>query len=389
VFNKVRQVHSTVAIILLNLLLLFVVVEIGSALIINAYWYLDSYEPWKNHPYYAQQEWSADYWRETTPRTGIYQPYVNWKSAPYHGELLNINESGLRVTPNSEEDNPSLSIFCFGGSTMWGWGSPDWGTIPAHLAEIINTQFREESVKVVNYGQRIYISSQEVIQLIEEIKHGNVPDIVIFYDGVNDVGTAYSYGPGVPYDVWKIYRQGRIEAVKEQGTIQKLIDLSLDLKSSRVAQWGLRTLSSKFGYQQSRPFPGKAIDIDELSRETVSIYLSNMDIVDALSQKYGFDYYFFWQPSLLHEESKPLTWREQEVRQVIVTRSGFELIEFRHTVYNMIKSEAEKRANLHYIADIFNNTPDLVFIDSAHLTPEGNKLVAEKMADIIAGSMAH
>jgi phospholipase/lecithinase/hemolysin len=55
----------------------------------------------------------------------------------------------------------------------------------------------------------------------------------------------------------------------------------------------------------------------------------------------------------------------------------------------MIKSEAEKRANLHYIADIFNNTPDLVFIDSAHLTPEGNKLVAEKMADIIAGSMAH
>jgi lysophospholipase L1-like esterase len=343
-----------------------------------------SYEPWENLSYYEQQEWSADYWREATPLTGTYQPYVSWKSSPHHGDLINIDESGLRVTPNSEEDNPSLSIFCFGGSTMWGWGSPDWGTIPAYLAEIINAQFKEESVKVVNFGQRTYISSQEVIQLIEEIKHGNVPDIVIFYDGVNDVGYAYMFGQaGVPYDMWQIYRQGHIEAVRPQETkYQKFINLLLDLNTSRVVRGGLSIVFSP------GPFQGKGIDIDELSPETVSIYLHNMDIVDALSKKYGFDYYFFWQPSL-YEESKPLTLEEQEIRGSLVTASGSESIEFRHAVYSLVKSEAEKRHNLYYIADVFNDTQDFMFLDGAHLIPEGNKLVAERIVDIIADSIAH
>lgn len=375
-FNRVKRVYSTVAIIFLNLVILFLVVEAGSALIIYAYWYRVVYEPSKNLSYYQQQEWSADYWKEGAPLGFTYQPYVSWKSSAHHGDLINVDESGLRVTPNSEEDNPSLSIFCFGGSTMWGWGAPDWGTIPAYLAEIINAQSKEESVRVVNFGEGRYISSQEVIRLIQEIKHGNIPDIVIFYDGINDVGYAHGYGQaGVPFDMWRTFGV-RTEVTK----YQRFKNLALDLHISRGVRKGLGML---FGFQ---PFQG--IGIDELSRETVSIYLHNMDIVDALSKKYGFDYYFFWQPSL-YEESKPLTLEEQEIKGRLVPASGSERIEFRHAVYSLIKSEAEKRDKLYYIADIFNDTQDLMYFDGAHLIPDGNRIIAQRIADIIAGSIAH
>jgi hypothetical protein len=68
-------------------------------------------------------------------------------------------------------------------------GAPDWGTIPAYLQEELEERFNG-AVCVVNYGEDGFASTQEVILLLIELQRGNVPDAVIFYDGVNDVTAA-------------------------------------------------------------------------------------------------------------------------------------------------------------------------------------------------------
>ena len=76
----------------------------------------------------------------------------------------------------------------FGGSTMWGVGARDEGTIPSLLARDLTD--RGINGRVKNFGEIGYVSSQQVIALMRELENGVRPEIVIFYDGINDTTSA-------------------------------------------------------------------------------------------------------------------------------------------------------------------------------------------------------
>ena len=83
----------------------------------------------------------------------------------------------------------------FGGSTAWGEGAPDDETIPSHLARLMNVWGVDTTVK--NLGERGYVSTQEVVFLYRELQAGRRPDVVVFYDGINDAAAASNW-PEVP-----------------------------------------------------------------------------------------------------------------------------------------------------------------------------------------------
>jgi hypothetical protein len=87
----------------------------------------------------------------------------------------------------------TLRVFAFGGATMWGTGSPDWETIPAYLQAGLEAR-RGKPVCMVNFGESSFVSTQEVIQLLLQLESGNVPHLVIFYDGINNIYAAYQSG---------------------------------------------------------------------------------------------------------------------------------------------------------------------------------------------------
>ena len=76
---------------------------------------------------------------------------------------------------------------------MWGSGAPDWGTIAAYLQAGLESSW-DEPVCVVNFGQSAYVSTQGAVELIMQLRSGNVPDRVLFYDGINDVIAAGESG---------------------------------------------------------------------------------------------------------------------------------------------------------------------------------------------------
>ena len=105
-------------------------------------------------------------------------PFVEWRHAPFAGETLTIDTEGRR-THAHREDGESVSFF--GGSAMWGEGVTDDETIPA-LFDALTTGYA-----VTNYGEHGWTSRQSLAQLVNLVRLDEVPRIVVFYDGFNEV----------------------------------------------------------------------------------------------------------------------------------------------------------------------------------------------------------
>ena len=89
-------------------------------------------------------------------------------------------------------------MFFFGGSTTWGFANRDSTTRPALVARrLAGLGYDPE---VTNFAQQGWVSMQGFLTLVQELRAGNVPDVVIFWDGENDVPSAWRNGrPGLPY----------------------------------------------------------------------------------------------------------------------------------------------------------------------------------------------
>jgi hypothetical protein len=200
--NKAIVLYKSLALLALNTLLLFLFLELGSIFLMRSGLIQTFQESVRAEsqevPYYAARDWSETYWREAPQAENYrYEPYVVWSHNPYEGETIIVSQEGNRRTPGAVCHTDAYKVFALGGSTMWGWGAPDWGTIPAYLQEGLSNQV-DRPVCVVNYAEDGFVSTQSVITLMRLLQSGKIPDQVIFYDGVNDVYAAFETGqPGV------------------------------------------------------------------------------------------------------------------------------------------------------------------------------------------------
>jgi hypothetical protein len=113
-----------------------------------------------------------------------YSPFIAWKYLPFTGATVNVDADGFRRQPADPDDPPgAATIAFFGGSTVFGMGADDDGTIPA-LADHMSRSFRTR-----NYAQTGFNSRQELALLIDRLHSGDPFDAVVFYDGVNDVAS--------------------------------------------------------------------------------------------------------------------------------------------------------------------------------------------------------
>ena len=208
--QRIAHSYKAVAVLVLNTLLLFACFELAAISYVNLRQLLPAPPdplvgeggPRETVSYYASQSWAPRYWHEfRLARRQRYYSYVGWRRAPFDGETIQIDERGIRLTPGADCSANSFKVFAFGGSTMWGTGSPNWGTIPAYLQAGLQ-KLRHGPVCVVNFGETAYVSTQGVIMLLMQLQSGNVPDLVVFYDGPNDIYAAYQSGrAGVPQNL--------------------------------------------------------------------------------------------------------------------------------------------------------------------------------------------
>jgi hypothetical protein len=383
--KKFKDFYQGTALILLNTAILLAFMELSAIAITSlglapSYWdttlarYLEL-------PYYKGQEWTETYWHEAKLAEAYqYESFVVWRHKPFTGSQVNISPEGIRDTPGADCTDGAYTVYTFGGSSMWGWGSPDWGTIAAYLQTGLD-EAMESSVCVINLGEDAYVSTQNLVMLTLKLQRGNIPDAVIFYDGVNDVYAAHESGQAGNHPMFH-HIASRFEE-REHGLI-------LWLKGTRIfwlAKEVIRTYGDPRLLERGRPLAdtNNGANLDELTRSVVDRYLGNYDIVSRLASEYGFRHYFFWQPHLAVGK-KPLTKQEQEIR----SEMDEGLAAFANAVYRDIGIAALEHENLWYIGDVFDDQPIQIWIDAwGHITPVGNELVAREMLAVLETGLSN
>tara|TARA_Y100000310_G_scaffold31876_1_gene30239 strand:+ start:1281 stop:3416 length:2136 start_codon:yes stop_codon:yes gene_type:complete len=117
-------------------------------------------------------------------------------------EELNFNSLGFRGPEFSEIKPPNTyRIFMVGGSTMFGSGeSSNETTIPAILQKMFDSDSFVQKIEVINAGISGGNSDSE-LRLINEKLVAFSPDLVVVYDGWNDLRADYPIG--YTKDAWE------------------------------------------------------------------------------------------------------------------------------------------------------------------------------------------
>jgi hypothetical protein len=297
-----------------------------------------------------------------------YKPYTVWRSHPFHGQAVNIDDDGLRRTYHSHCDGTEFTIWMFGGSTMRGNGSPDWGTIPSQLAEMFEKAGQPACVR--NFGEGAWVSTQETTQLMLALKsESRKPNLVIFYDGANDTYVPYQSGKSdvhMNFDTIKAQFQG--QRALRQGSFGYLLQ-------TNTMQLIFSLTARAAGRAGDRPVPNP--DLEGLAGAAVKNYFGNMDTVQGLASKYGFDYAFFWQP-VLFTTHKALIGDEEQTRH---SKGQANLSTWAPRVYDLVG--AQQRPHFYNISNTFDQSDQKLFLDWCHITMSGNQLIARRMFDVL------
>ena len=324
------------------------------------------YDPAKL-PNYRGNPQAEQIFRDYAKVTYEFAPFVEWQPRPYHGETLTIDDARHRVTPTPRQVAPSAPIVrFFGGSTMLGEGSTDAGTIPAQFARL-NPAYRP-----VNQGRDAFNSRQGLEQVRNLANEGARTDVAVFYEGTNDVYTMCQRDIGLNGQDQEVRMRRAIDqsrsgagyvsawAALKALFIGKTRDLITRLQPQRHTKTGLSYRCAQ-DPTYARAVARTAVANIMAARRLV---LANGGRFVAVLQPDA----FFGRPRVDHLGKK------------LYSLGGSDLPAQYKAVYPFLRREIRPyRQWFLDLSGVFDG-PEVVYIDSAHISPNGNTIVARCMS---------
>lgn len=328
-------------------------------------------------PVYAGKPWADDYFRELAATHARYKPFLGWQrddfpAAGATAKYVHV-DGGLRRTENPSTAAATakpLEVAFFGGSTVWGVGSTDAGTLPSAFARAATAA--GFPVHVMNYGEDGYVQWQEALRLDELVSAGAAPDLAIFYDGANDVFTHF-----------QAPRDGERERIhqnlaKWQARFLDRHDLATALRDSSGVHLFLKGLASrrpapaapKFAFQ----WPAE-LSVEQVAATVAKRHREGAAHVARVGKSYGFPVASFWQPTVFTKRAKTT----DEIAHASAFGDKLEPIytDARAAIGNQIVD----------LGDTFADATGDVYIDWCHVGEDGNEVIARRILESVAPLM--
>lgn len=320
---------------------------------------------------------AQDYWNEYHPIPLVWSPYVYFKRAASSGKYINVSHSGIRKTwniiNNNNSDRATCKVWCFGGSTMWGDGARDDFTIPSYISKILAESQTQIRFHVRNFGEVAYVSTQELLALYLCLREGNRPDIVIFYDGVNDTYSAFqAKSAGIPLNEYEREADFKMGKRYRRYTREKSRLALLFLQSTETYRLAQALVARVKGPAIERHMVEgdrkivSDLELHELAENMWNSYVFNVSTIKTICKLFGIDTLFYWQPVAYVHPSPP----KKELDEA-PTLAKF---------YSMTYDFARKHASIDYrfLGSVLDDFPSSeIYIDHCHVTETGNKIVAK------------
>lgn len=305
-------------------------------------------EPYQESPY-----WSKEFLMESFVQPdGWTTPAGTRLVLPndFRGKWINVRQN-LRVT----EGQPSSAkghVYLFGGSTVYGGEVPDEFTIASQLQKLLTDA--GVPLSVVNLGATSVNSAQQVERLKTSV-HPTNDDIIVFYDGVNDVLNGVWYGDPEGWIVGQIRDQAPFGA----RVIRRLS------RESAVMRWIDMNVVSAASYA----FPEATV------KQVSNLYIANLIDGKKFADSRGAMFLHFLQPNLATKV--PLTPYEKRLITLdgeIVPKG---ILAAYSTTYPLFR---ERLSNVSWSTDltsVLNKLTLSPYLDHCHVTEQANTVIAE------------
>lgn len=358
-----------------NVLVFLLLVLVANGIAAGAYdlsdWWSDRKEKADERvdlPNYVDKERARKVFAETRQLGTRYVPFVEWKRKPFRGETVNIDEEGDRIHRAPGGGERGVVRF-FGGSTTWGTGVDDDHTIPA----LFNAIHPDWTVR--NHGESGYYSRQELERLIGLVHLGEPMDLVVFYDGYNDVRELCRRD----VDLNGHGRQAQLAALVEPGPLL----LSVFTSGLRPLVQDLRKAAGTLTVEVSR-----CMEDPSYGDRAAAMTLANWRTAREVARLAGADFVAILQPvaaigspnlSHLADDSFSLDDYATAQRNEHKLGRGID----HKLVYPKLKERirASDAAWIHDLTDAFDGD-EFVYTGPCHVTENGNAIMAERISRI-------
>lgn len=335
------------------------------------------------------EEWPsyvADLQKRVAAGGHVYEDFTAFKPVPGHGTYYNFDDAGFRAIRSDLQgpwpiDRANLNIFCFGGSTMMGVG-PDWTTIPSYLQEELGAaDGAGRAIRVYNFGRGSYFLTQERILFQQLLLGGAVPDVVVFFDGVNDCFffDGRSGADGLLRQAFddfnRRHREETANRVEARPKFRLLSEFVASLPLARAFQAVGDAIAKRNASADEvlyRPIP---VDPDTI-RPVIDRYLDNKRQIEALCRAYAIRSLFVWQPTPAYK---------YDLSHHVALSHHFGLGGHeRSGVGCGLMAERLKSQplgdNFLWLADIQENECRPLYVDNMHYTSEFSRRIAQHIA---------
>ena len=367
--ERVSRVYVSGALLLVNTLVVFIVLNAGAYLLLSIYEYFTEADPVSEK--YGEDRLETVYpgmsggeikelLHETWSRPYVYEPFTQFRERVSRGEYVNVDANGFRRSKEQAAWPPpadDINIFLFGGSTTFGYGVEDSQTIGSHLQERMRSLLGRK-VNVYNFGRGFYFSTQERILFESLMAAGHVPDLAIFIDGLNDF---YHYD-GKPLYTERLARYVSGEARKitrlSKLPVVKLFDAMLGTTGDSAEV--LDDAAGKIRY-----------DDREILDGVIARYLENRKIIEAVAAAYGVRPVFVWQPVPTYK---------YDTGYHLFARKDFARHTFSQYGYPLMKAYMDSHDqddDFLWAADLQEGVKEPLYVDQVHYTGKFSSRLAE------------
>lgn len=276
---------------------------------------------------------------------------------------IHIDSDGFRGPEiTKEKPTDTYRIFVVGGSAAFGWGSTsDDTTIAAYLQKDFESTHHNFKVQVINAGIGGALSLTEV-EYVKNKLLDYKPDLIVIYDGYNDlIESARAANQPI---IKESFADKIIVAYKKFFSFYK---------TPVIGQFLLNDIKTRGKSQVI------SVDDTPTTDQKSLLWSKRWSEICQLGKKQGFDTVITLQP-FLGTGNKILS--KSEHGTLIKTSNPQMLISYQ-SYANTLDSLKNDCSNVGDLRNTFDNTTDPIFYDLVHMGDEGNKIVAQKIFDLI------
>ncbi|MGB3409646.1 MAG: hypothetical protein WBA45_00505 [Microthrixaceae bacterium] len=265
-------------------------------------------------------------------------PFLGLFLRDFVGEHVNVKD-GHRVSYSPKKS--TITVWFFGGSTMFGVGQRDDHTIPSVVARLARQNGIR--IKAMNFGYSGFVNWQET-QLFDQLLTSGIdpPDLAVFYDGVNDRGLGtFRVDLGID-DPDVIARLPSNDAERSQ--------MEEAHGSGKPMAWGPER---------------EALEVKLASTQ----YRRGADLARRTGRSYGVPVVHIWQPQPFAKEPNPADdelWKRLDFNPQWIGGS--------RATYDKIREDSG--VNPVDLTHVFDDVRQPIFFDSSHTNELGAKIVA-------------